>query len=97
MKIEIENIIKELERQKSLSMINFLQARTEGNKFTALGRTEGFDFCIKKLNEVLKIFISPLLLDSFLCALSDESRCKEQCFTCSEDQKCDKQHTKNLR
>lgn len=25
----------------------------------------------------------------FLCALSDEGRCKEQCFTCSEDQKCD--------
>lgn len=45
-----------------------------------------------------KIFSSnSVLSDSFLCALSDESRCKEQCFTCSEDQKCDEQHTKNLR
>jgi len=45
-----------------------------------------------------KIFSSkPMLADSFLCALTDESRCKKQCFTCSEDQKCDELHTKNLR
>ena len=35
--------------------------------------------------------------ESFLCAFPDEERCKEQCFTCSEDQKCDERNTKNLR
>jgi len=45
-----------------------------------------------------KIFSSkPMLADSFLCALAMEKRCKEQCFTCSEDQKCDERHTKNFR
>lgn len=34
---------------------------------------------------------------SFLCALASEKRCETQCFTCSEDQKCDELHTKNLR
>jgi hypothetical protein len=26
---------------------------------------------------------------SFMCALGNENRCKEQCYTCSEDEKCD--------
>ena len=34
---------------------------------------------------------------SFLCALASEKRCETQCFTCSEDQKCDELYTKNLR
>lgn len=27
--------------------------------------------------------------ERFLCALSSEKRCDKQCFTCSEDEKCD--------
>ena len=26
---------------------------------------------------------------SFMCAHGAENKCKEQCFTCSEDEKCD--------
>lgn len=48
--------------------------------------------------EVVKgISSTPVLADSFLCALATEKRCEKQCFTCSEDQKCDERHTKNLR
>lgn len=28
---------------------------------------------------------------NFMCAQSSENRCNEQCFTCSEDEKCDKE------
>lgn len=27
-----------------------------------------------------------------MCALSDEKRCDRQCFTCSEDEQCDKRN-----
>ena len=28
----------------------------------------------------------------FICALGKEKPCKEQCFTCSEDEKCDNEN-----
>ena len=30
---------------------------------------------------------------SFLCAHGPENRCTEQCYTCSEDEKCDVQYS----
>jgi len=32
---------------------------------------------------------------NFMCALSSEDRCNEQCYTCSEDEKLDKEILKN--
>jgi len=32
---------------------------------------------------------------SFMCALGKENHCNEQCFTCSEDEKCDNETLAN--
>jgi hypothetical protein len=32
---------------------------------------------------------------SFMCALGKEKPCKEQCFTCSEDEMCDNENLSN--
>lgn len=44
-----------------------------------------------------KISSNGMLSPSFLCALASEKRCDKQCWTCSEDQKCDEYYTKNWR
>lgn len=55
------------------------------------------DFNRRVLMERILALSQPPVSGSFLCALASEKRCETQCFTCSEDQKCDELHTKNLR
>ena len=37
-------------------------------------------------------FLVGAVSGSFMCALGKENPCKEQCFTCSEDEKCDNEN-----
>ena len=55
------------------------------------------DFNRRVLMERILALRQPLVSGSFLCALAGEKRCDTQCFTCSEDQKCDELNRKNLR
>ena len=61
-----------------------------------VGEKDGREKVLKYFQETI-LDAQSVLADSFLCALATEKRCKKQCFTCYEDQKCDEQHTKNLR
>jgi hypothetical protein len=50
----------------------------------------------KNINEPQNpAFLVGAVSGSFMCALGKENPCKKQCFTCSEDEKCDNKTLSN--
>ena len=76
----------EAEREQNMNLIIDFQFFMAEHGYISNFLWDFEDMAIKFLNN-----------RNFMCAQSSEDRCNEQCFTCSEDEKCDKEILKNIK